>query len=175
MMKKLSVSLIVLATILTACNLPQPQADTLGLEDQAGTLAAQTLTAVALLPTETHMPANTPTAPQPTVTMAATVSPTPTTKPNLPTAPSLQKYDFFCTWNGSSNDLSITIRWEDKANDEQGYRVYRNGVKIADLAPNASAYIDTYAVESGISVTYAIEAYNQIGVSKQVSFSATCQ
>lgn len=173
---------IVLLLILTACNLPsQNNNAALSLEDQAGTLSAQTLAAVTRLPTETRIPANTPTPPLPTTTPVLNISPTPTTSqtptpaPKLPSAPTLQKYNFFCTWNGVNNDLSININWDDKAVDEQGYKIYRNGAEIVSLSPNTSTYTDIYAVDTGINVNYAIEAYNQIGTSSQITFSVVCQ
>ena len=175
-MKKYTLSLfILLLVILTACNMPAQNDGALSLEDQAGTLAAQTLTAAAQVPTATRVPANTPTPPLPTVTLVPTLSPTPTIPPNLPTDPSLKNYNFYCSWNGSSNDLNVTIEWTDKATDEDGYKLYRNNEEIANLAPNTVLYVDQYAVNSSVNITYAIEAYNKIGVSHQVSFSVACQ
>ncbi len=183
MKKHIAFLFIFLLVILTACNMPTANNDTLSLEEQAGTLAAQTLTAVAQLPTiptiptETRAPANTPTPPLPTVTPVPTLSPTPvtpTTPPKLPTGPSLKTYNFYCSWNGSNNNLNVTIEWTDKAVDEAGYKLYRNGTEIANLAPNTVAYTDDYAVDSGVNVSYAIEAYNQIGASNRITFSVSC-
>jgi len=71
--------------------------------------------------------------------------------------------------------LSITINWDDKAVDEQGYKIYRNGAEIIALSPNSSAYTDIYAVDTGVNVNYAIEAYNQTGASAQITLSVACQ
>ena len=163
---------------LSACNLPiAPTPEGLSLEEQAGTLVAQTLEASqSPRAPETQIPANTPTKlPLPTIAATQTESPTPTESPNLPNAPSLQKYDFFCSWNGSNNDLSIAIKWTDKANDELGFIIYRNGQEIANLLPNSSEYTDIFAVATGQPANYAIVAYNNSGESKQAIFSATCE
>ena len=103
-----------------------------------------------------------------------TVMPPPTPTPVPPSSPSLKHYDFLCTWNGVNNTLNITILWTDRANNESGYRIYRNGVVVADLAANTTAYDDTFAVASGVPVNYAIEAYNAAGASGRASFSETC-
>ena len=168
---------VLLLGILSACNLPVAPAE-LSLEEQAGTLVAQTVAA-----NETQQALKTPTlantatqAPLPS-TISPTVSPllTPTKTPSPPAAPTLKNYNFSCSWNGNNNDLSIVIQWNDKANNETGYRIYRNGVEIISLGANMTTYTDIFAVGSGVVVNYAIEAYNLAGKSGQIILSATCQ
>ena len=91
-----------------------------------------------------------------------------------PEKPSLDNYNFTCTWNGTNLDLNITIEWNDKAASESGYYIYRNSQQIADLAPNSGNYADLYVVDGGVSVTYAIEAYNNFGRSEQIIFTVSC-
>ncbi|MBT3336330.1 MAG: hypothetical protein HN855_04615 [Anaerolineae bacterium] len=178
-MKKNLFSIFILLIVFTlgACNLPTSSDTGLSLEEQAGTLAAQTLASnQAQQPTETRVPANTPTSiPLPTMTPSPEVSPTPTQKLSVPAKPSLQKYDFFCSWNGANNDLSITIQWIDKANNESGYYIYRNSQQIADLSANSAVYVDLFAVDGGVSVNYGIEAYNNLSRSDQATFTVSCQ
>ena len=176
--KTLSLALIAfLGFVLAACNLPTTNTNTdPSLKNQAGTLAAQTLTAAAeQMPSETPVPLNTPTKPRPTVTPAPTLSPTPTVKANIPAKPSLQNYNFFCSWNGANTDLSVTIEWTDRATDETGYYIYRNGEQAAKLPANTQAHVDTFAVDQGVAVTYGIEAYNSVGSSEQATFTVTCE
>ena len=162
---------------LSACNLPiASPPDSLSLESQAGTLAAQTVEAsLKQRATETQIPENTPTRLRPTKTSIPTETAIPTESPNLPAAPSLKNYDFFCSWNGSNNDLSITIKWTDKASDELGYLIYRNGEEIANLLPNVAQHADSFAVDTGQPVNYAIVAYNNNGESGEITISATCE
>ncbi len=173
----LPILMLLIALMLGACNLPAATQTGLSLEEQAGTLAAQTLAAnQAGQPTETQVPANTPTnIPLPTMTPSPEVSPTATQKLNVPAKPSLQKYDFFCSWNGANNDLSVTIQWTDKADNENGYYIYRNSQQIANLGANSASYTEVFAVDGGVSVTYAIEAYNNLGRSEQAAFTVACQ
>lgn len=177
MKKTLLFTLLLGLLALSGCTMPDAAANTeLTLQAQAGTLVAQTLTAAAeQVPSETPRPANTPTLALPTVTPAPTEELPPTLVPRLPETPSLQKYDFFCSWNGSNTELSITILWNDKATDEEGYKLYRNGEEIADLVANSNSYADLYAVTQGAAVTYGIEAYNQAGASAQIAFSVKCE
>jgi len=162
---------------LGACNLPTSSAsDNISIEAQAGTLAAQTVEAsINQRPSKTPEPQNTPTKTLPTMTPAPTGSPTPTENASPPTAPSLQKYNFFCSWNGSNTEMEITIQWTDKSDNELGYLIYRNGEEIANLIPNTVVYTDTFAVSTGQAVNYAIGAYNNSGISGQFTLSATCE
>ena len=175
--KIISLTLFIFSTlILTACNLPSNTEEGISMEEQAATLAAQTLTAAAeQVPTETKVPLSTPTQAPPTQTPQPEASPTATQNLAAPEAPSLKNYNFTCAWNGTNLDLSITIEWNDKASNENGYYIYRNRQQIADLGPNSAVYVDLYAVDSGTPVNYAIEAYNNLGRSEQIGVTATCQ
>jgi hypothetical protein len=174
--QKEGVVTLLLFTLLSACNMPSNTPPRLSMENQAATLVAQTLEAAqSQRPTETLVPAKTPTQPpSPTVAVTATTSPTPTKSAGLPADPSLKKYDFFCSWNGVNNDLSITIEWTDKSSNELGFIILRNGTEIANLTPNTQQYTDTYAVDTGVAVNYAIQAYNNSGVSGKATFSDAC-
>ena len=169
--------ILIIIFALVACNMPTEDVPTgPSLEEQAGTLAAQTLTAAAeQMPTETPLPANTPTQAQPTVTPAPTLTPTATALPSVAKKPSLDTYNFTCAWNGTNLDLNVTMQWVDNANNEDGYYVYRNSEQIADLAANSARHIDLYAVDGGTAVTYGIEAYNNLGRSEQITFTVKCE
>ncbi len=177
MRKPLLLTLLIGLLSLSACTMPDVAANTeLTLQAQAGTLAAQTLTAVIeQVPSETPQPANTPTKALPTVTPAPSLTPTATVQLSLPQKPSLDAYNFTCEWNGTNLNLNIDIVWVDHADNEAGYYVYRNGAQIADLAPNTVRYIDLYAVNGGTAVNYAIEAYNSLGSSEQIKITAKCE
>lgn len=105
----------------------------------------------------------------------STMTPPPTETPSPPTAPTLQEYNYTCEWNGTNTIMTMTITWSDWANNESGYRIYRDEVQIADLGTNTTTYTDSVAVDSTQTVTYGIEAYNSTGSSGQATFSASCQ
>lgn len=76
--------------------------------------------------------------------------------PSLPAAPSGLSYKRV----GCS---TIAITWRDNANNEDGYRVYRNGSLIATLGPDATSFTDTGA--STAEYTYGVAAFNAGGQS----------
>ena len=89
-----------------------------------------------------------------------TAPPTPEgVKPEAPTFPK-NGWTFFCYGPGSAD---ITLTWNDKANDESGYRVFRNSELVIDLPANSSNFAETIALNSGQTVSYQIIAYNAIG------------
>lgn len=71
--------------------------------------------------------------------------------------------DQVCT----SSEYTVTIAWADAADNEDGYRVYREGELIVEVGPNAESYQDE-PPGSG-PYTYAVEAYNSSGSSQQVT------
>ncbi|MCF7875439.1 fibronectin type III domain-containing protein [Candidatus Bipolaricaulota bacterium] len=73
--------------------------------------------------------------------------------------------------NISSKILSptrIRLTWNDNSDNEDGFRIYRNGKKIAELGPNTTSYVDT-GLNEDTSYTYKISSYNKAGES---SFSS---
>lgn len=67
----------------------------------------------------------------------------------------------------NSSEYSVSITWSDVADNEDGYRVYRDGVLIAELGANTESYQDE-PPGSG-PYTYAVEAYNSSGTSQQIT------
>jgi uncharacterized protein YraI len=87
-------------------------------------------------------------------------SATTTTAPQPPSAPS-QLFIENRVCNGQS--YTVSLSWLDLANNEQGYRVYRDGALIATLGVNVTKYTDAPAY--GGPYVYGVEAYNSGGVS----------
>ena len=102
------------------------------------------------------------------------VTPPPTATPPLPSAPSALLWNYECTFNGINNDLNVSLTWTDKANNETGYRVFRDGELIADLAAGSTNYSDRVAVNPGQSTVYRIEAYNITGGAGKSTDSISC-
>ena len=100
------------------------------------------------------------------------VTPPPTFTPSLPAAPALQKWDFYC--NLAAGQLEASIIWSDKANGEDGYRVIRDNVVVAELPPNTSKYSEVIAISGGERVTYYIEVYNITGSVRSSPINWTC-
>jgi len=64
-------------------------------------------------------------------------------------------------------DPEVTLSWTDKAQNETGYHVYRDGSLIATLGVNANGYFDDDA--SVGAQTYGVEAFNDTGASVRKS------
>lgn len=88
----------------------------------------------------------------------------------VPARPGSLFYNYSCSFG----TLNTTLTWNDSADNENGYRVYRDGGLIADLPANSTTYADSTSYSGG-SVTYSVEAYNDVGTSPQRSVTFTCQ
>jgi uncharacterized protein YraI len=79
-------------------------------------------------------------------------------------------WSYFC----ANDQAEITLNWNDKAVNETGYRVIRNGERAAELPANSSTYSETISLLSGQSVSYQIQAYNAAGQSTSRTATMTC-
>lgn len=61
----------------------------------------------------------------------------------------------------NASNYAVTVKWKDNANNETGYRVYRDGAAIATLGAGATSYVD-HPSYSGPH-TYKVEAFNGAG------------
>jgi len=100
----------------------------------------------------------------PSVTPPATATPAP------PQAPSLKNWEYFC----SGGQMTITIQWTDRATNESGYRILRNGESVADLAANSNAYTETIPMLAGESAEYYLQVYGPGGTANTSIGKLTC-
>jgi hypothetical protein len=63
----------------------------------------------------------------------------------------------------TAQTYSVTLGWIDAADNEDGYRVYRDGNLIANLGSNAKGFTDTPPY--GGPYSYGVEAFNSAGAS----------
>lgn len=64
--------------------------------------------------------------------------------------------------------------WQDNSNNEDGFRIYRNGTDIDSVGANVTCYDDTTGTP-GQTYSYCLEAYNDCGESSQYCDSGTSQ
>jgi len=102
------------------------------------------------------------------------VTPPPTSTQQPPNAPTFQSWDYLCTYNGSNNDLNVTLTWSDKSSNKTGYRVFRDGGLVANLPASSTTHADKIAVNSGQGVGYRVEAYNSTGSASTSTISISC-
>lgn len=102
-----------------------------------------------------------------------TVTAPPTPEGEKPEAPTFPKngWTFLCYGPGQ---VDIVLNWNDKADDETGYRIIRNGEVAVELPANATNFSETIPLNSGQTVNYQIQAYNQIGTTNSSTASITC-
>lgn len=252
-MRKLT--LIFFCLLLTACNVPLREDSQDDLNDQAATLVAMTLNAIATptftdtpLPTPTLSVTKTPKTPTPTITptysvpmltineptncrsgpgqsydilftfnagasveilgsyptnnywtvkwqggegfcwvwgeyatvsgshwTVPTVNPPATVTASPPSAPSIANWEYLCGYGGSGPNVTVTLEWADRAVDEAGYRIYRNGERVTDLPPNSNAYSEVVDIVEGENITYLIEVYNSAGTASSSPINFSCQ
>ena len=67
----------------------------------------------------------------------------------------------------SAQTYIVPLNWVDNADNEEGFRVYRDGQLIATLGPNVDKYTDNNAPATGSPVTYGVEAFNDAGASSR--------
>ena len=98
------------------------------------------------------------------------VTPPPTATLAPPLAPSLQNWEYFC----SAGQMSITIEWTDRAQNETGYRILRNGESVAELAANSTSYSETIPMQGGESAEYYLQVYGPGGTANMIVGKLTC-
>lgn len=69
-------------------------------------------------------------------------------------------WTFLCYGPGQAD---ITLTWNDKADNETGYRILRDSKVISDLPANSTNFAETIELDSGESVNYQIQVYNANG------------
>ena len=102
------------------------------------------------------------------------VTPPPTATHQPPNAPTFQSWDYQCEFNGVNTNLTVTLTWSDKSNNEAGFRLFRDGGLVADLPANSTTYIDSTTVNAGQTVIYRIEVYNSTGTAGNNTSPISC-
>jgi hypothetical protein len=104
-------------------------------------------------------------------TIPEVTPPPPTPEVGVPARPGKLSANASCSIGSTTNILT----WTDNANNENGYYVFRNGNQISDLPANSTTYADTANISPGTPITYSVQAYNEAGVSPQLTIVSTCQ
>lgn len=95
----------------------------------------------------------------------------PTAAARAPSSPTGLRYNYTCVFGGGA---TVDLAWTDNAQTEQGYRIYRDGAKIAEIAADASTYQDTTPTIG--TFIYKIAAYSgETEGGASVTAVITCQ
>jgi hypothetical protein len=102
--------------------------------------------------------------------VVSSVTPPPTATKAPPPAPSIEEWKFSC----SGSTLTFTVTWVDKASDETGYRIFRNGETVAELPANTTSYVDTFDTSNVENVDYYLQVYSPYGTGNSSIMRMTC-
>ena len=154
--------LLTLVAVLSACNLPDRPSSPTQITDQdpVGSLAAPT---AQVTPTPIKFVTLTPIATAPLST------------PFTPGAPIWSVYDYTCELAVGGGTMTMNLGWTDRSDNEAGYKVYRNGLVIATLAPNSTVYVDVAFVATDKALSYAVEAFNTDWRGSTSTITHSCQ
>ena len=102
-----------------------------------------------------------------------TVTAPPTPEGKKPEAPTFPKngWTYYCYGPGSAD---IALKWNDKSENETGFRIFRNGELVIELPANSTDFAETIALNSGQTVGYQVAAYNLIGETMGATAHITC-
>ncbi|HEX5807129.1 MAG TPA: hypothetical protein VFY25_00570 [Anaerolineales bacterium] len=100
----------------------------------------------------------------------ASVTPPPTATARPPRAPGIVSWEFFC----SDGTLTFTVVWADNANNETGYRIFRNSEALADLPADSTTYTDSYDLASDESVEYYVQVFGPSGTANSSIMRMRC-
>ena len=103
-----------------------------------------------------------------------TVNPPPTLTASPPTVPSISNWEYICGYSSGPN-ITVDLEWNDRADDESGYRIYRNDELVTELPPNSTAYSEVIDIEEGENLTYRIEVFNNAGSVSSSPINISCK
>jgi len=89
----------------------------------------------------------------------------------LPARPANWSFTYTCPFG----DLTTNLSWSDSADNENGYRVFRNGLLLNELPPNSTGYVDQAVVDPGVHLEYTVVAFNDAGTSPARTISFNCE
>ena len=102
--------------------------------------------------------------------VVSSVTPPPTGTNPPPEGVAIDHWEFFCT----GTTINVTIIWFDRANNEQGYRVMRNGEVAAELPANSTTYTESFTPPEDQWTDYYIQIYNETGSANSSIMRMSC-
>ena len=100
-----------------------------------------------------------------------TLTPPPTATIAPPQAPSIEDWRFEC----SGGIMTFNLKWEDRATNETGYRIFRDGEAVAELPANSTEFTESIPFEAGHELTYYLQVYSSSGTANSSLIKFTCQ
>lgn len=98
--------------------------------------------------------------------IAAATTAAPTTSGSAPAAPEDLRFRV--------RRKALVLKWQDRSDDETGFRVIRNNTVVATLPANAWRYRD-FDIQRGRQYSYRVEAFNASGAASSGTVAATAR
>jgi hypothetical protein len=100
----------------------------------------------------------------------SSVTPPPTVTARPPRGPGILEWNFSC----SDGSITFTVNWADNANNEAGYRIFRNGEPLTELPADSVTYTDVFNLQPEQSVEYYIQAFGPSGTANSSIMRMKC-
>jgi hypothetical protein len=107
--------------------------------------------------------------------LSVTTPAAPTSAAGVLQPPTGLAYQYECVYNGVNSDITVNLKWNDRSNNEAGFRVYRDGVLVVDLPANTTFYVDLFAGSAAVVYSYRVAAWNAAGEAMGGLISFSCQ
>jgi len=110
------------------------------------------------------------------VNLLAVVTPSaPTSAAGTLAAPNNVAYEYECKFNGVNSDITVKLSWNDRSNNEDGFRIYRDGTMVGQVTENTTFYSEVFAGSASITYSYFVAAFNAQGESFGGTITFSCQ
>jgi hypothetical protein len=100
----------------------------------------------------------------------SSVTPPATATSAPPRGPGIDRWEFSC----SGAALTFTVIWVDNANNETGYRIFRNGEAIAEFPADTTTHTDVYNLPADQNVEYFVQVYSPTGTASSSIMRMRC-
>lgn len=102
--------------------------------------------------------------------VVSSVTPPPTATARPPRGPGILEWNFSC----SDGAITFTVNWADNANNEAGYRIFRNGEPLTELPVDTVTYTDVFNLQPEQSVEYYIQVFGPSGTANSSIMRMKC-
>ena len=96
----------------------------------------------------------------------------PTSAPVAPDAPTGLSWNYSC---GAGGDITVVLKWTDRSDGEEGFRVVRDNAVVTQLPPNTATYTDVFIGNASDKFVYYVEVFRGDLTARSNTISFSCQ
>lgn len=82
----------------------------------------------------------------------------------------VDQWEYSC----EGDTVVFTLSWQDRAAEETGYRLFRNGAALVELPAGSTAYTDRFTLPEDRSVEYYLQAFGTDWTANSAMMTADC-